>query len=172
MYLIINLYLCTIYKVLSENSISFKVFTSKTSTVSLDETTTFWILDWLNNIHSTMKGKNISLQETTLGCFYSACVNQNFMDKNINISGISQLVIGCCENEKKNCKSNMCPIYGKQTEKTSHNSLSRNTIDTEFKMNDVACNKIVHSKMCPLSNREYPGAVTHWVSTRVSPREQ
>ena len=83
------------------------------------------------------------------------------MDKNINISGISELVIGCFGNEKKIAKSNTCPIYGKTTRKTSHRSLFRIYIDTEFKMYDISCNKKVHSKMCSWSNREYPEAVTH-----------
>ena len=107
-----------------------------------------------------------------LGCFPSACVNQSFMDKNVNIGCISELVIGCYTKEKI-AKSNMCPIYSnKPKKKTSHRSLYRNTIDIEFKMYDIACNKIVHSKnVSTVFNREYPEAVTHWVSTRASPTE-
>ena len=82
------------------------------------------------------------------------------MDKNINISGISELVIGCYGNEKKMRKVTCVQFIVNKPKKRSIDKY-RNTIDIEFKMYDIACNKIVHSKMCPLSNREYPEAVTH-----------
>ena len=73
---------------------------------------------------------------------------------------------------KKIAKNNMCPIYGKTTDKHLTNSNLEIQLILNLKCTIQHAIKLFIRKCVHCLNREYPEAVTHWVSTRASPREQ